>query len=167
MRKFVIHYGIIGASISIVFGLLNWFFIAPRYGPNISETIGYLSIIASLLTIPLGIKYFRDKLNNEFVSFSEGFKIGIGITFIASIIMGIYGMLFFAIEGDHFKQWQQQWFTEAELEKAQMHMATIPEYMQSPIFQGLIMFIMVFLIGTAINLTSVLVLKSNTKQVRN
>ncbi|WP_353777715.1 DUF4199 family protein [Winogradskyella sp. 3972H.M.0a.05] len=163
MKKFVLRYGIIGASISIVLGLLNWFFIAPAYGPNLSESIGYLSITVSLLTIPLGIKYFRDKLNSGIVSFNEGIKIGFGITLISSLLMAIYGMLFFVIEGDDFRAWQQKWFTEAELQEAQVHMATMPEYMQSPAFQGVIMFLMVFLIGTIINLISTLALRSSNK----
>ncbi|WP_422105195.1 DUF4199 domain-containing protein [Winogradskyella sp.] len=167
MKKFVIRYGILGASISIALGLLNWFFIAPAYGPKTSESIGYLTIIISLLTIPLGIKYYRDKLNNGLVSFKDGFKIGTGITLIASIIMGLYGMLFFAIEGDDFEAWQQKWFSPEELAQAQLQMATMPEYMQTPLFQGVVMFIMVFLIGTIINLISAIVLKRTARGTSN
>ncbi len=165
MKKFVIRYGILGASISIVLGLLNWVFIAPVYGPNISETVGYLSIVMSLLTIPLGIKYFRDMLNDGSVSFSEGFKIGAGITLIAAIIMGLYGMLFFLIEGDDFMAWHKQWATQIDMH--QTNVSDMPDYMLSPLFQGIVMFIMVFLIGIIINLVSVLILKRATKSVVN
>lgn len=159
MRKFIIRYGVLGASVSIALGLLNWFFIAPNYGPKLSESMGYLTIVISLLTIPLGIKYFRDKLNGGSVSFNEGFKIGIGITLIASVIMGLYGVLFFAIEGNDFIAWQQEWFTPEEIKQNQLRMATMPEYMQTPLFQGLVMFVMVFLIGAIIDLISALTLK--------
>lgn len=165
MKRFVIRYGILGASISILLGLLNWVFIAPEYGPNISETVGYLSIVMSLLTIPLGIKYFRDKLNDGRVSFNEGFKIGTGITLITAIIMGLYGMLFFLIEGDDFMAWHEQWASQIDMRQA--NVTNMPEYMLSPWFQGVVMFIMVFLIGIIINLVSVLVLKRNVKVAIN
>ena len=165
MKTFIIRYGILGASISIVLGLLNWFFIAPAYGPNISEAIGYLSIVMSLLTIPLGIKYFRDQLNQGMVSIKEGFKIGTGITLIASVIMGLYGMLFFMIEGDNFTAWHEQWASQIDMR--QVNVSDMPDYMLSPLFQGVVMFIMVFLIGIIINLVSVLILKRAGKPVVN
>ena len=158
MRNFVVRYGILGGSISIALGIMNWLMIAQPFGPKISELLGYTSIVISLLTIPFGIKYYRDKINNRLVSFTEAFKIGMGISLITSLIMGLYGALFFAIEGERFKAWQEKWLTPTELEQIRVQAAAMPEYMQSPIFQGVIMFIMVFLIGFVINILSTVVL---------
>jgi len=135
------------------------------FGYNASEIFGYLSIILALLCIPLGIRYFRDKLNDGMVSFGEGFKIGMGITIVTSIIMFFYSMLFWVLAGDDFMKWREKVLTESELKQAQIQMAEMPDFVLSPWFQGLVMLLTVFLIGMIINLVSSLALKRSKKSV--
>ncbi len=160
MKKFVLRYGLLAGCLLVGLGLFNWFFIAQMFGYNASEICGYLSIILALLCIPLGIKYFRDKLNDGMVSFGEGFKIGMGITFVTSIIMFFYSMLFWVLAGDDFMKWREKVLTESELKQAQLQMAEMPDFVLNPWFQGLVMLLTVFLIGMIINLVSSLVLKT-------
>ena len=100
---------------------------------------------------------------NGMVSFGEGFKIGMGITFVTSIIMFFYSMLFFVLAGDDFMKWREKVLTESELKQAQLQMAEMPDFVLSPWFQGLVMLLSVFLIGIIINLISSLVLKNSKK----
>ena len=165
MKNFVLRYGLIAGCLLIGLGLLNWFFIAQMFGYNASEIFGYLSMILALLCIPLGIKYFRDKLNDGMVSFGEGFKIGMGITIVTSIIMFFYSMLFWVLAGDDFMKWRENVLTESELKQAQLQMAEMPDFVLSPWFQGLVMLLTVFLIGMIINLVSSLALKNSKKSV--
>ena len=158
MKNYILRYGLLGGCLLIVLGLLNWFIIAP-IGYNPSQIAGYLSIILALGCIPLGIKYFRDKLNNGAVSFGKGFRIGLGITLVASIIMFLYSMLFFVVAGDDFMDWREANLTESELEKAQMQLEQMPDFILAPWFQGLVMFFTVFLIGLIINVISSMALK--------
>ena len=154
MKNYILRYGIIGGSLSIVLGLLNWFFIAQTFGYNASQFAGYSSIIIALLCIPLGITYFRDKLNNGAVSFVEGFKIGLGITFVTSVIVSLYNMLFFVFAGDDFSKWYSK-------EQAELQMAQLPDCILSPWFQGIVGLVMVLMIGSIISLVSSLVLKNS------
>lgn len=165
MKKFVLSYGLIGGCLLIGLGLFNWFVIAQMFGYNASEIFGYLSIILALLCIPLGIRYFRDKLNDGMVSFGEGFKIGMGITIVTSIIMFFYSMLFWILAGDDFMKWRENVLTESELKQAQLQMAQMPDFVLSPWFQGLVMLLTVFLIGMIINLVSSLALKRSKGSV--
>ncbi len=165
MKKFVLSYGLIGGCLLIGLGLFNWFVIAQMFGYNASEIFGYLSIILALLCIPLGIRYFRDKLNDGMVSFGEGFKIGMGITIVTSIIMFFYSMLFWVLAGDDFMKWRENVLTESELKQAQLQMAQMPDFVLSPWFQGLVMLLTVFLIGMIINLVSSLALKRSKESV--
>jgi len=119
----------------------------------------------ALLCIPLGIRYFRDKLNDGMVSFGEGFKIGMGITFVTSIIMFFYSMLFWVLAGDDFMKWRENVLTESELKQAQLQMAQMPDFVLTPWFQGLVMLLTVFLIGMIINLVSSLALKRSIGSV--
>ncbi len=159
MKNFVVRYGIIGGCLSIGLGVFNWFFIAKAFGNPASQVVGYLSIVVALLCVPLGIKYFRDKLNDGMVSFAQGFKIGIGITAINAIMTFFYGMLFFVFVRDDFRQWQESEMTAGELARFQAQMAQLPEFVSGPWFQGLILFLTICLIGSIINLISSLLLK--------
>ncbi len=162
MKNYVVRYGVFGGVLSIALGLINWFTVAQAYGPASSQVLGYLSIILSLMCVPLGIKYFRDKLNNGKVSFGKGLKIGLGISLVASLINFLYGMLFFVFAGESFQEWNKQGLSETELKALQMQMEQTPDFILTPWFQGLVLGVSVFLIGLVISLISSLILKHST-----
>lgn len=159
MKKIILKYGIAGGVISSILGTLNWLFVAHSIGVQGSQTVGYISITISLLCIPFGVRYFRDKLNNETVSFGQAFKIGLGITVMAGIVMAIHSVLFFAFQKDEFLDWQKKDLSQAELMAFNEQLAQMPDFAYTPWFQGTVMFFMVFLIGAVINLISGLLLK--------
>ena len=159
MPNYVLRYGLIGGSISIALGLINWFTIAQSYGPKVSQTIGYLTVILSLMCIPLGIRYFRDKHNGGTITFSKGFRIGLGITTIFSLMTFLYSVLFFVFAGDTFDQWTKKGLSKTELIEMQRRMEETPDFALTPWFQALILFVTVFLIGVVVNLLSCLILK--------
>ncbi len=161
MKRFVIRYGLIGGCILIALGLFNWFFIARPLGYQASEFFGYLSMVVALLCIPLGIMYFRNKLNNGSVSFNQAFKIGLGITAITSVVMFFHSMLFFIIAGDDFLEWSKTGLTATELEERQAQLDALPDFVMSPWFQGVLMALTVFLIGVIISLVSSFILKQS------
>lgn len=157
--NYKIKYGIAGGIISSILGTLNWLIIARPMGVSASQLVGYMSIAISLLCIPFGIRYFRDKLNEGKVSFSQGIKIGLGITSMAGLVMAIHSMLFFLFQKDEFIEWQKRDLDESALIAYNEQLAQMPDFAFAPWFQAIIMFTMVFLIGAAINLISSAVLK--------
>lgn len=159
MKKYILRYGILGASVSIFLGLLNWFLIANRFDYTTSQVVGYASIVVSLMCIPLGIKYFRDKLNGGLVSFNRALKIGLGITLVSASVTFLYSFLFFVFAGEKFTNWSQEGMSETTLER----MAQAPEFVMTPLFQGFIMFLTVLLIGFIINLISSFALSGSKK----
>ena len=159
MKKIVLKYGIIGGVVSSILGTLNWLLVAHSVGVEGSQTVGYISITLSLLCIPFGVRYFRDKLNNETVSFGQAFKIGLGITVMAAIVMAIHSVLFFTFQKEEFLKWQRKDLSQVELTAFNEQLAQIPEFIYTPCFQGIVMFLMVFLIGAVVNLISSLLLK--------
>lgn len=160
MKNVIIRYGMYGGILLILLGLINWFVVAPA-GYTISEVFGYASMIISLMAIPMGIKYFRDVLNNGSVTFGKCFSIGMGITTITSLVMGVYSAMFFIFAGDDFMNWYEEGLSKEEWEAVQQQMDAMPEFLLSPWFQGLVMFMTVFFIGVVISLLSSLVLKKD------
>ena len=158
MKKCILTYGLMAGSISIVLGLLNWFTVAQAYGVTVSRTIGYLSIILALLCIPLGIRYYRDRLNNGRITFGEAFRIGIGITFITSFMIFLYSVLFFVFAGSTYDEWTRKGLSEAELNELQARVAQAPDFVFTPWFQAFILFLTVFLIGVIIDFISAMTL---------
>lgn len=159
MKNYILRYGLIGGTISIAIGIINWLTIAQWYGQAVSQIFGWLTITLSLLCIPMGIKYFRDKLNNGSVSFSKSFGIGTGIAFVASTVIFIYSLLFYALAGEKFDEWTRKGLTEAEIVDLQARIDQTPDFIDVHIFQGLLLTISVFIIGLVINLISTLILK--------
>lgn len=161
MKNYIVRYGLVGGCLSIALGLINWFFVAHNFSRGTSQVVGYLSIIAALFCIPLGIRYFRDIVNNGKMTFGQGFKVGTGITLISSIVLFFYGMLFFVFAGEDYDKWTKAGLTAEELAETQARMEQMPDYVMTPLFQGFVLFLTVFIIGAIINLISALALKSN------
>lgn len=159
MKRYILRYGFVGGLLASILGTLNWLLIAKPLGVAASQAVGYATITLSLLCIPLGIRYFREKINNGAVSFGQAFKIGLGITCVAGLVMAVQSILFFAFQKEEFIEWQRNDLTQAELMAFDERMAQMPDMAMTPWFQGLVMFIMVLLIGTAVNLISALILK--------
>lgn len=159
MKKYIFKYGVLGGLLASILGTLNWWFIARPFGVNVSETVGYLSIACSFLCIPFGQRYFRDKLNEGILSFGQSFKIGLGISFIGSVVMGLHSVIFFALQKEEFFEWQRSNLSTAELAAFNEKIAEMPEFAYTPWFQGIVMFVMAFLIGTLINVLGSLIIK--------
>lgn len=165
MKAYKLKYGIAGGLFSSLLGTLNWLLVAQTVGVSASQALGYISITLSLLCIPFGVRYFRDRLNNGAVSFGQAFIIGLGITGIAAIVMAIHSMLFFAFQKEEFIAWQRQDLSPAELAAFNEQLAQMPEFAYTPWFQGIVMFFMVFLIGAVVNLISALLLKKDSSSL--
>ena len=116
-------------------------------------------MVFALLAIPLGIRYYRDQLQDGGVTLGEGLRIGFGITAITSLIMGLYSALFFVLQGEEFMAWYEEQASPELVAQAKAQMESMPDMYLSPWFQGIVMLLTVFFIGTIITLISALVLR--------
>jgi hypothetical protein len=159
MKPYVIRFGLYSGITLVILGLINWFVIGPSLGYRLSEVFGYLSFIVALLAVPMAIKYFREKLNDGSVSFGNGFKIGLGVSLITSVVMFFYSFLFFALVGDEFFEHYMESVPAEELAEIQQQYAEMPEFFSEPWFQGILMGVTVFFIGLIISIISALILR--------
>lgn len=159
MKRYVLRYGLIAGAIMVSIVLINWLFFADAIGYHLSEVLGYVSMVAGLMCVPLAIKYYRDQLNQGVLTFREAMKIGSGVSLVASTMMFFYVTLFFALLQDDFMNWYRESLSAEEWAIVQEQMAAMPDFVQTPLFNGLILFVTVMLIGFIITLISSLILK--------
>lgn len=82
----IFHYGIIGGLIvgSIMFGLA----VAMKGHPPLhwAMSIGYASMLLALSTVFVAIKKYRDEERGGVVRFLPAFLLGLGVSFVASVV---------------------------------------------------------------------------------
>lgn len=161
MKRYMLRYGLAGGGIMIVLGLLNWWTIAPNFSITTSQVIGYLGIFLALLCVPLGVRYFRDQLNDGAVTFSRAFRIGISISLIVAVSMFLYGMLFHIFQGEEFMEWQRKNLDPESLAKMEAQLDAMPDFALMPWFQGVILALITFFMGLIMTLLSALFLRSS------
>lgn len=166
MKSLVLRYALLGTVILCVLGMLNWLMIARPLGYRASEVVGYLSMILAMSVIYFAIRQFRLQSANGVVSFAQGFRIGLWITVIVSVLFGVYSVLYFLIWGDDFKEWADDHFrttlSAMEYQEYLTQMQQMESLYNNIFFQGTVMFLTVFFIGVIITLISALIQKSRT-----
>ena len=122
-QKIIINYGLMLAGASILLGLIQY-----ATGTHLEQNLinGILGFGIFIIFIILGIRKFKAN-NNQFMSWEQGLKIGVGIAVLAGLIGAIYQYIFVTfIEPDMMNQMLEiqnqkmidQGKTEEEIEAA-------------------------------------------------
>jgi len=166
MKNTIKKYGIYAAIVGGVFFISSHYF---NWGMDYStlEFFGYASIFASLLFVFFGIKHFRDRINNGIISFNKAFLMGLAISAISGIMIGILDFVYVkVINPDFFTEYTQYMLEGMQqtlsAEQFEVEKASLEAQMETfavPGISGLFMFVIVFLIGIMISLVSALILQ--------
>lgn len=87
MRKIVLVYGGISGTLMVMMFVIS--FAMMENGTlsfENSEVFGYTTMIIVLSLIFFGVKSFRDKHSNGTITFGKGFKVGLSIAVVASLM---------------------------------------------------------------------------------
>ncbi len=177
MKKIALKYGSLGGLVMVVLIMIpHWILGVPGkdYNFTTGEVLGYAAMILSLLGIFLGVKSYRDKQLNGIISFKKAFSAGLLINGIASFIFGLYTFFLFEfIMGDEYvesiynyyvDQIQKSGASQDEIALQMGQMESMKGMMANGVFQGVVMFFTVFLIGLLIALLSAAILKKQSHQ---
>ena len=87
--KSALYYGLMLGLVLILFDIILW-------STHLKEStiIHNLSLIIIIAGIVIGIKKYRDKINNGIISYSKALGLGTLIIFITSVVLAIYYYLF-------------------------------------------------------------------------
>jgi hypothetical protein len=176
MKAMMRLYGIwIGVAISAVF-LVSHLAAGDPPDFGMMEIVGWVGMIVSMLAIFFAVKTYRDKVAGSVMSFGTGFKLGMGISVIAGLVLGLYTfghiLLLDPDFGDEYIAYEisnleQSGVAGAELQEQIDALESQRDLYNSPLFQGLIMAVTVLLLGLVMSLIAALVFKSSggTRQV--
>jgi putative flippase GtrA len=164
MKKTVLKFGLYGFCTAAVL-----FFLALVLGSELSykaqEIIGYSSIVISLLFVFFGIKNYRDKENNGYISFGRALGVGMLITLFAALGFAIIDFVYTSyINPEFVESYMNHSIEKLQLEYSGEELANKTKEVKES-FEGmtsfglaLFMFSTVILIGFIISLISSLVL---------
>ena len=166
MKTTVIKYGLYG----LLAGLLI-FLAAILFGKGLSystqEVIGYASMVASLSFVFFGIKHYRDHVNNGVMSFGKALVIGLLISVLVGIGVGIADYIYTTfINPDFVTEYlegtlktMESTLTPEEFETKKVELTKQMEDYVGSGFMAFLMFITVVLIGFVMSLISGLILQ--------
>ena len=90
-RKFAMNYGAVLGLCLMLIALLFWVLGVDDQQSVIPSILNNVVIIGFLV---YAISYYRDNLNNGFISYSESLKLGTTVAFFSSVIMAFYTVLY-------------------------------------------------------------------------
>ncbi len=166
MKKTIKKYGkyaaLVGALLFMGSHFIDW-----NMDYDLLEVFGYISILTSLSFIFFGIKHFRDKLNNGLITFKNALLIGLAISLISGLVIGILDIIYVTVINPDFVTEYMQYtlegmestLTPEQLAIEKGNLEKQMELFDYPGFSGLFMFVLVFTIGLIISLISSLILQ--------
>lgn len=166
MKKTILRYG----KYALLYAFLL-FIIVLYFGQGLDfstqEVLGYLTILTSLVFIFFAIKHFKEKENGGVISYKKAFVIGIFISIFAGIGFTTADTIYVTFINPDFAQQYFDYSLEKmkedlptaayEVEKIKLQQQV--EQYKNPIFNAVVMFLTVFLIGFMVTLISALVLQ--------
>jgi hypothetical protein len=132
-------------------------------------------MILSMIFVFMGIRHYRDHVNNGALSFSQGLRVGLLIVLIPAVFFGLFDLLYtevlnpswadeyYGFQADKIKASVPPEQLQAKLDKLQKDR----EMFNNPAFQFLLMAGTVFIIGFIVTIISSLTLRRNHTVVTN
>lgn len=168
MKKIVIKYGLIGGAIVSLFMASTMPFMHENTNLVNAELIGYTSMLVALSTIFIGIRSYRNKELNGFISFGKAFLVGLYIALIASTMYVLTWMLISDLFIPDFMEtyittsvanMKEAGSTQAEID---LHLETMhgwAEMYKNPIYKALMTYMEILPVGILVSLISSYILK--------
>jgi len=168
MKKNILIFGLISGL--IVSGLIS--ITAICYNKNDFEgnmVLGFTVMILAFVFVFVGIKNYRDKFNNGYITFGKALQIGLSISFIASTMYVITWLIVYYNFMPNFMEVMtaqsiekiklNKELTSAEMTEQIAGINNMKDLYKSPIMVVLLTYTEIFPVGIVITLISALILK--------
>lgn len=168
MKRNVLIFGsIIGIILVIhIMYMVHLIYNQPDFQSN--DVLGYIFLFGVFSLVFFGIRNYRNKELNGFISLGQAFKTGALIAFLASTIYVIFWLFYYYLYVPDFLERyidhvmleaERAGATEAELSDKSEQMEQFSSLYQGPFMVGLITYMEVLPIGLVVAFVSSLILK--------
>ncbi|MEZ4928033.1 MAG: DUF4199 domain-containing protein [Saprospiraceae bacterium] len=173
MRKTILTYGLISGLITAVLMVASSIYYKKTSSFEFGEVIGYTSIFLSMLFVFLGVKAFRDKLQDGSITFGKAFQVGIMITIISCLIYVITWLILYeTLMSDFMEKYASEMLSKMQASGATAEkiaeetekMEYYKEMYKNPLYRFLFTFIEPFPVGLLVTLISAAVLRTKTSE---
>mgnify|MGYP000639807745 CR=1 FL=1 len=166
MKSTIIKYGMYGLLTGIIF-----FLAAILLGKGLSystqEILGYVSMVVCLSFVFFGIKHFRDNVNDGILSLGKALAIGVLISVLVGVGVGIADYIYTTIINPNFAneyleitlKTMENSMPLEEFQNKKIELTKQMEDYGGSGFMAFLMFVTVVLIGFVISLISGLILQ--------
>jgi len=168
MKKTVITYGLIAGTIATLMMIYGTYSCYKDPNFEASEVFGFAGMFIAFTFVFIGIKNFRDKQNEGYITFGEAFKIGAMITLIASTCyVGVWLIEYYCFFPDFMEKFttttlkhaKESGLSAVELAAKSAEMDMYKEWYKNPLMVILMTYAEILPIGLVIALISALILK--------
>ena len=166
MKSTVIKYGSFGLLTGVVLFLAS-ILLGKGLSYTTQEILGYVSMVACLSFVFFGIKHYRDKVNNGLISFGKALAIGLLISILVGVGVGVADYIYTTVINPDFASEYLETSLKAmentlTPEEFQLKKAELTQQMEAyggSGFMAFLMFFTVVIIGFIISLISGLILQ--------
>lgn len=170
MKKIIFRYGMYATLVIVGLGMFGFFVINKMMGYSLQEIYGYLTMLLSMIFVFLGIRHYRDEVNNGRLTFGQGLKIGVLIVLIPSVFFGLFDMLYTQVinpgwANEYYTQYLQKIKASTppdKLDAVLKKVAAEKEFFNNPVMLFLVMTFTVFIIGFIVTIISSLALRRSS-----
>mgnify|MGYP005638851935 CR=1 FL=1 len=151
MKNTVLKFGSYGLLVGFIIFFIHLFFGINKLDNSTNEILGYISIFLSLSFIFFGIKHYRDKENDGFISLVQAIKIGVLIAVLVGLGIAIADFIYTKyIDPSFFANYEQQLIDQGKEDEIVKMTSTTA---------ALFMLVVVTIIGFIISLISGIILQ--------
>lgn len=169
MKKIVLRFGLISGLILItVSATMMSLTMSKAVDFEMSEVVGYSSMVLAFLMVFFGVKSYRDNVAGGTIGFGKAFQVGILITLITCAIYVVaWEITYFNFYPDFLDQYTAHCLekmradgeTEAAILKKTAELAAMAKYYDNPLYNSAITFMEIFPVGLIVTLVTAGILR--------
>ena len=105
MKKAVWRYGLYAGVAELVLFVLLWLFIyITHISQGVQGAVSWVNLLCPLIFVYFGIRYYRDRVNNGYISFLKAVKLGLLIVIIPAVSFAVIESVYVLVIDPNFYQ---------------------------------------------------------------
>lgn len=172
MRKKILIYGLISGVICITWPLV-FMSMGADFSYEMSELLGYLTMILAFSMVVVAVKNVRDKELNGFITFGKALKVGILVTLVASTVYVVIWLIYYYGTGNkdciekamahYMEELQKSGTSPDKVAKEAKQMKEYAKMYENPFFNALFTYMEILPVGVLVSLISAAFLRRKPK----